>query len=73
MIKATMMVIRAAITRGVTALPLKRNLVLRFMKEGAREPMKAILTAQQEGHRSGCKGENFLVSHATFPSMSGTT
>jgi hypothetical protein len=31
-----MMVIRAAITQGVTSLPLKRNLVPRFTKEGAR-------------------------------------
>jgi hypothetical protein len=41
MIKAIMMVIRAVITQDVTALPLKRNLVLRFSwGGGAQETMK---------------------------------
>jgi hypothetical protein len=40
-----MKVIRKAITWGVTILPLKRNLVPRFTKEGAQETMKDALTA----------------------------
>jgi hypothetical protein len=45
MVKPLMTIIRAAITRGVTTLPLKRNLVSRFM-EGAQETMKGALTAE---------------------------
>jgi hypothetical protein len=33
LIKSLMKRIKNAVTRGVTALPLKRNLVLRFVKE----------------------------------------
>jgi hypothetical protein len=40
-----MKVIRETITHGVTALPLKRNIVLRFTKERAQETMKDALTA----------------------------
>jgi hypothetical protein len=43
-----MKVIKEAVTRGVTALPLKRNLVSRSMKEGSQETMKDALTALQE-------------------------
>jgi hypothetical protein len=39
-----MKVIRGGITRSVTTLSLKRNLVPRFMKEGAQEMMKDALT-----------------------------
>jgi hypothetical protein len=45
MIKELIKVIKDSITRGVTALPLKRNLIPRFMKEGAQETMKDPLTA----------------------------
>jgi hypothetical protein len=45
-----MKVIKKTIIRGVTALPLKRNLISKFMKEGAQETMKDALTAYQEGH-----------------------
>jgi hypothetical protein len=37
--------IKVSATRDVTTLPLKRNLVLRFMNEGAQETMKVALTA----------------------------
>jgi hypothetical protein len=40
-----MKVIRKTITRGVTALPLERNLIPRFTKEKAQETMKDALTA----------------------------
>jgi hypothetical protein len=33
MVRVLMIVIRVAITWGVTFLPLKRNLILRFMKK----------------------------------------
>jgi hypothetical protein len=42
-----MKVISNNITWGVTTLPLKRNLVLRLMKEGAQETMKDTLTVYQ--------------------------
>jgi hypothetical protein len=43
-----MKVIRETITRGVTTLPLKRNLVLRFMKGGgAQETMKDALIEEK--------------------------
>jgi hypothetical protein len=35
MIKLLMKIIRENITQGVTTLPLKRSLVLRFTKEGS--------------------------------------
>jgi hypothetical protein len=44
-----MKVISKAIIQSVTTLPLKRNLALRFMKEGAQEMMKDTLTVYQEG------------------------
>jgi hypothetical protein len=37
-------VIRETISWGVIALPLKRNLVLRFTKEEAQETIKDALT-----------------------------
>jgi hypothetical protein len=43
-----MKLIKDFITRGVTSLPLKRNIISRFMKEGAREMMKDALIEQQE-------------------------
>jgi hypothetical protein len=46
-----MKVISKAITQGVTTLPLKRNLVPRFMKEVAQETIKEALTVYQEGQR----------------------
>jgi hypothetical protein len=44
MINTLMTMIWEFVTRGVTTLPLKRNLVPRFMKEGAHETMKDVLT-----------------------------
>jgi hypothetical protein len=50
MITTLMTEIRECVTRGVTALPLKRNLVPRFMKGGgAQETMNDALTANHEG------------------------
>jgi hypothetical protein len=46
-----MKMISKTITQGVTALSLKRNLVPRFMKEGAQETMKDALTTYLEGQR----------------------
>jgi hypothetical protein len=46
-----MKVISKPVTRGVTALPLKRNIVSGFMKEIAQEMIKEALTAYQEGQR----------------------
>jgi hypothetical protein len=44
LIKTLINVIRETISWGVTALPLKRNLVLRFTKEEAQETIKDALT-----------------------------
>jgi hypothetical protein len=51
LIKTLMKMISKTITQGVTALSLKRNLVPRFMKEGAQETMKDALTTYLEGQR----------------------
>jgi hypothetical protein len=50
MIKLLMKIIRMTIAWGVTAPPPKRNLVLRFMNEGAQETMKDTLTAEKGGY-----------------------
>jgi hypothetical protein len=70
LIKILLKVITKAATRVVTALPLKRNLLSRFM-EGAQETRKDTLTAYQEGQWDSWKEENFLVTHATFPFARG--
>jgi hypothetical protein len=37
MVKAIVMIIRVAVTQGVTALPLERNLIPRFTKLGGAQ------------------------------------
>jgi hypothetical protein len=67
MVKPLMTIIRAAITRGVTTLPLKRNLVSRFMKEGAQETMKGALTAENEDIGTvGRRGTSMRGRHSTL-------
>jgi hypothetical protein len=67
MVKPLMTIIRAAITWGVTALPLKRNLVSRFMKEGAQETMKGALTAENEDIGTvGRRGTSMRGRHSTL-------
>jgi hypothetical protein len=67
MIKALMTIIREFITRGVIALPLKRNLILRFTKGGgAQEMMKEALIVGKRRCRDCWKDENFSVSQTTF-------
>jgi hypothetical protein len=57
---------------GVTTLPLKRNHVPRFTKEGEhKKMMEDAFTVYQEGYRNSCKEENFSIIHATFPSVCG--
>jgi hypothetical protein len=63
-----MKVIKDFITRGVTTLPLKRNLIPRFTKE-AQETMKDALIVERI--LEPLKGGNFSISYATFPSVSG--
>jgi hypothetical protein len=63
--------IKVPIIWGVTTLPLKRNLFSRFMKEGAQETMKDVLTASQEGQLDVCKEEDTSVTHDTFPFVRG--
>jgi hypothetical protein len=47
-----MKVIREVITQGVTTLPLKRNLVLKFMKGGGpQETMKDALIVEKRRYR----------------------
>jgi hypothetical protein len=48
-----MKVIWKAVTHVLHPSPLKRNLVLRFTKEGAQEMMKDALTVSQEGQWNG--------------------
>jgi hypothetical protein len=64
-----MKVIKDFITRGVTTLPLKRNLIPRFTKEEAQETMKDALTVERI--LEPLKGGNFSISYAIFPSVSG--
>jgi hypothetical protein len=71
LIKTSMKVISKPVTRGVTALPLKRNIVSGFMKEIAQEMIKEALTVYQEGQRDSWKEEDFSVTHAIFPSVRG--
>jgi hypothetical protein len=57
--------IRVSEIRDVMTLPLKKNLVPRFMKGGgAQETMKDALVVEIRGYRDA-------VSHAAFPSMHG--
>jgi hypothetical protein len=57
MIKAVMMVIKKTITRGVTTLSLKGNLILRFTKqEGAQETRKDVLIMEKSGYWGSRKG-----------------
>jgi hypothetical protein len=51
LIKALTKVISKTVTRGVTALPLKRNLFPRFTREEAQETIKDALTVNQEGQQ----------------------
>jgi hypothetical protein len=67
MIKALMTIITEFITRGVTTLPLKKNLILRFTKGGgAQETMKEELIVGKRRCRDYQKVENFSVSQTTF-------
>jgi hypothetical protein len=66
MSKAMMMVIRAAITRGVITLPLKRNLVPRLIKEGAQKMMKHTLIVEKGGHQDSWEGGKLLGFSSNF-------
>jgi hypothetical protein len=72
MIKSIKKIIKDSITQGVTTLPLKRNLISRFMKGGgAQVKMNDALIAEKRGYQNSRQEESFSVSHVTFPPMSG--
>jgi hypothetical protein len=72
LVNTLMKVISKALTWGVIALPLKRNLVLRFRWRGHRKwwTMYWVSGTKDIGYQDSWK-ENFSVIHATFPFMNG--
>jgi hypothetical protein len=59
-------VIRRTVTWGVTVLPLKGNLVPRFMKEGVQETMKDVSTVEKEEYWDSWKEEKLLGFPCNF-------
>jgi hypothetical protein len=71
LIKTLMKVIREAITH-VTTLPLKRNLIPRFMEGKSIRNNENALIVEKEGYQDSWK-ENFSVSHAAFSFCASVT
>jgi hypothetical protein len=67
-----MTIIKVFVTRGVTALPLKKNLIPRFKKRGGHTRNNEGCIDFRDKWISGpLEEENFSVSHAAFPFMGG--